>query len=145
MNILVPVDGSKCSLEGLKVARDYAKTKDANIYLINVTPYIEFVDLEISASEREKLTQSMEKRSDDIVNQACKMLSAQDVIATCKTVTASVSVPDAIIDFAEKEKINLIIIGSRGLGTSKKFRLGSIAAKVVRHSHCGVYVVKEPC
>ncbi|MCX7793437.1 MAG: universal stress protein [Thermodesulfovibrionales bacterium] len=144
MKILVPVDGSKYSEEALKIAIDYAKTKGANICLINVIPYIEGIDLEISASERDRLIKSLEKRGEYIVQQACGILAAEDIIATCRHIVASVSIPDAIIDYAEKEKIDLIIIGSRGLSKSSRFKLGSVASKVVRHAPCSVYVVKLP-
>lgn len=143
MKIVVPVDGSPHSEAALAVAIDYAKTKGANICLINVIPFIEGIDLEISASAREKLDESLTRRADYIVQQACGILTAEDVIATCRAIVASSSVPDAIIDFAEKEEADLIIIGSRGLSPSSRFRMGSVASKVVRHSPCSVYVVKR--
>jgi len=142
MKILVPVDGSKYSMAALDVAIDYAKTKGASICLINVMPYIEAVDLEISAHEREKVNKSMEKRADYVVQQACGILAGKDVIATCRHIVTSTSVPDAIIDDAENEKVDLIIIGSKGLSQSSRFKMGSVAAKVVKHSPCSVYVVK---
>lgn len=145
MKVLVPVDGSKYSMEALKVAIDYAKTKGANICLINVATFIEGIDLEISASERERLNETLTKRADYIVQQACGVLTAEDVIATCRHVVAASSVPDAIIDYAEKEKIDLIIIGSHGLSPSSRFKIGSVASKVVRHSPCSVHVVKTVC
>ncbi len=142
MKILVPVDGSKYSEEAIKIAIDYAKTKGADIYLINVSPFIEGIDLEISASEREKLNETFTKRADCIVRQACGILVGEDVIATCRHVVASSSIPDAIIDYADKENVDLIIIGSRGLGKSSRFKMGSVASKVVKHAPCSVYVVK---
>ncbi|MBI5196203.1 MAG: universal stress protein [Nitrospirae bacterium] len=142
MKILVPVDGSEYSTKALNVAKDFAKTKGAKICLINVVPVLEGIDLEISPSEKDKLKESMRKRADYIVQQACGVLATEDVIATCREIAASTSVPDAVIDFAEKEKVDLIIIGSRGLSPSSRFRMGSVASKVVRHSSCSVYVVK---
>jgi nucleotide-binding universal stress UspA family protein len=142
MKILVPVDGSKYSEEALKIAIDYAKTKGANICLISVAPYVEGIDLEISATEREKLNETLMKRADYIVQQACGILAGEDVIATCRHVVAASSVADAIIDYAAKEKVDLIIIGSRGLGKSSRFKMGSVASKVVKHASCSVYVVK---
>lgn len=142
MKIIVPVDGSKYSLEALNVAIDYAKTKAVNICLINVVPFMEGLDLEISTHEREKIKDSMEKRADYIVQQACGILAGKDVIASCRHIVASASVPDAICDYAEEEKADLIIIGSRGLSPSSRFKMGSVASKVVKHSRCSVYVVK---
>ncbi|MBT9536846.1 MAG: universal stress protein [Nitrospirae bacterium] len=42
-----------------------------------------------------------------------------------------------------KKKFDLIIIGSSGLEPSTKFKLGSVAAKVVRHEACSVSVVQS--
>lgn len=144
MKILVPVDGSKYSMEAISVAIDYAKTKSVEIYLINVVPFIEWIDLEVSAHYRDKIKEDLGKKGEHIVQQACGILTAADIIVNCKTVVASASVPDAIVDFAEKEKIDLIIIGSRGLGPSARFKMGSVASKVVKHAPCSVYVVKLP-
>jgi nucleotide-binding universal stress UspA family protein len=143
MKILVPVDGSKHSIEALKVAADYAKTKGATICLINVIPHIEaLMGIEFLPAERESLAKELEKNADYTIQQACGILAADDVIAVCRAVVASTSVSDAIIDFAEKENINLIIIGSQGLSLSSRFKMGSIASRVVKHSPCSVYVVK---
>ena len=142
MKILVPVDGSKYSMEALNVAVDFAKTKGANVCLVNVVPELAGVDLEISAAERERLLERLTQRADYVVQQACGILAGEGIISTCRAIVSSTSVPDAIIDYAEKEKIDLIIIGSRGLSASSRFRMGSVASKVTRHSPCSVYVVK---
>ncbi|MBI5847392.1 MAG: universal stress protein [Nitrospirae bacterium] len=142
MKILVPVDGSTYSAEALKIAADYAKTKGANICLINVMPYLEVFETEISASARDKVKESMEKRAEFIVQQACGILTIDDINATCRHIVAAESVPDAIIEYAEKEKIDLILMGSRGTGASSRFKMGSVASRVVKHSPCSVYVVK---
>ena len=142
MKILVPVDGSKYSEEALKIAADFAKTKGASICLINVIPYLEVFETEISAGARDKVKEEMEKRADYIVQQACGNLAINDIIATCRHTVAAESIPDAIIEYAEKETVDLIIMGSRGTGASARFRMGSVSSKVVKHSPCSVYVVK---
>jgi nucleotide-binding universal stress UspA family protein len=58
--------------------------------------------------------------------------------------STSVSIPDAVIEFAKAEQIDLIVLGSRGLSGSRKFKLGSIAYEVVKYSPCAVYLVKIP-
>ena len=50
-----------------------------------------------------------------------------------------------IVAYAEKEKADLIVIGSKGKSATARFLLGSVASKVVKYSHCCVYVAKEPC
>jgi nucleotide-binding universal stress UspA family protein len=143
MKILVPVDGSKYSMEAVKVALNNAKTTAADIYLMTVTPFISGLDLEISAGAMDKLNESMKARGEEVLAGAQGILTADGV--TAKTIiSSSISAADEIVSFAEKEKIDLIIIGSRGLGgDATRFFMGSVASKVVSHAPCNVYVVKK--
>ncbi len=52
------------------------------------------------------------------------------------------SVVKEIVEYAEKMKIDMIVIGSRGVTGFKKLLLGSVASGVVTYSHCPVLVVK---
>ena len=49
----------------------------------------------------------------------------------------------AIVDLAEELEIGLIVIGSRGLGGTRRALMGSVSDSVVRHAHCPVMVVRE--
>ena len=142
MKILVPVDGSEYSMEGVKVALKYAKATKTDIYLMTVTPFIPGLDLEISAKEMDSLNESMKSRGEEVLGKAQSILTAEGV--TAKTIlSSSISAADEIVSFAEKEKVDLIIIGSRGLGgAATRFFMGSVASKVVSHAPCSAYVVK---
>ena len=142
MKILVPVDGSRYSREALKVAVEFAKTQGAEICLLNVVPDFTDIDLEISAGERDRVAQRLESRGESIIQEARKMLEAEKVSADYRSNVVATSITDAIIDIAEKERMDLIVIGSRGLSKSSRFKLGSVASKVVAYAPCSVYVVK---
>jgi len=145
MKVLVPVDGSKHASEGIKVASHYAKTKDAQLYLITVIPSVADIDLELSASERNRLLESMKKQGEELLAKSTELMKACGVGKVNTVLATAPSPAQEIVSFAEKEKIDLIVIGSRGRNANSRFSLGSVAANVVRHSHCCVYVVKEPC
>jgi nucleotide-binding universal stress UspA family protein len=49
---------------------------------------------------------------------------------------------DAILDAAKKEKADLIVLGTRGLGEIKGLFLGSVSHKVSAHANCAVMTVK---
>jgi nucleotide-binding universal stress UspA family protein len=142
MKILVPVDGSKYSLEGVKVALDYAKAKGADITIMTVNPFVSGLDLEISAKELESLTEKMNQRAGEVLADAQNILKAEGV--NSKTIlSSSVSAADEILDVAEKDKTDLIIIGNRGLGgAATRFLMGSVASKVATHAPCSVYIAK---
>lgn len=48
-----------------------------------------------------------------------------------------------IVDLAEELGVDLIIVGSRGLGGVKRALMGSVSDSVVRHAHCPVLVVRS--
>ena len=52
------------------------------------------------------------------------------------------SVVKEIVEYADKNKIDMIVIGSRGLSGIKKMLLGSVANGVVTYAHCLVLVTK---
>jgi len=142
MKILVPVDGSKYSMEAVKIALDYAKVKKADITIITVTPFIPGIDLEISAKEMASMNESMKRRGEEVLLKAQGILTAEGI--SVKTIlSSSISPADEILDLAEKEKMDLIIIGNRGLGGDEtRFFMGSVASKIAGHAPCNVYVVK---
>lgn len=144
MKVLVPVEGSKYSMEGVKVASHYAKANNAGIYLITVTPYVADVDLELSAVERDRLLESMKKRGEDVLEKAVNLLKSFGVNYIRTVLSSSTSPAEEIVNFAGSEKVDLIVIGSKGMGATERFFLGSVAAKVVRYSPCCVYVVRQP-
>ena len=51
-------------------------------------------------------------------------------------------VGSAIVDHAERENVDLIVIGTRGRTGFKKILLGSVASDVVTYAHCPVLIVK---
>jgi len=145
MKVLVPIDGSKHSTEGLRVASHFAKANKAKIFMLNVIPSVADVDLELSASERDRLMESLKRRGEDLLAKAKDQMKSSGVTDINTVLTTADSPAQEIVTFAEKEKIDLIVIGSKGKSATARFLLGSVASKVVKYSHCCVYVVKEPC
>ncbi len=144
MKILVPVDGSKYSLAGVRIALDFAKTKGAKIHLMTVTPYVPGLDLELSAKERQSLEGSFKRRGEEVLEAAQKILKSGD-ISSGTILSSAISAAEEILTTAKKEKVDLIIIGNRGIGgVATRFLLGSVASKVATHAPCSVYVVKTP-
>ena len=49
---------------------------------------------------------------------------------------------DVIVQEAENEGADLIIVGTQGLNFAKRWLIGSVSTKVVQHAHCDVLVVR---
>lgn len=52
------------------------------------------------------------------------------------------AIADEIVTMAEQEKMDLIVIGSRGLGATGRFSLGGTAMKIISQAPCSVLVAK---
>jgi nucleotide-binding universal stress UspA family protein len=67
-------------------------------------------------------------------------LKNTNISVTDKIIISVSSIVGEIIEFADKEKVDLIILGTRGRTGFKKLLLGSVAEGVVTHSSCPVMV-----
>lgn len=142
MKILIPIDGSKNSIQAVKAVGDIAGKGD-DVHLLTVIPFYAGLDLEISAKEMVKLEETMKKRGEEIIEKAAKVLSGKGITPK-SNVSSAASAADEIIDVATKMKMDLIVIGSQGLGgASTRFFMGSVASKVVSYAPCSVYLVKN--
>lgn len=47
-----------------------------------------------------------------------------------------------IIEYANKEKVDMVVIGSRGLNTLQEMILGSVSHKVMKRVNCPALIVK---
>ena len=59
-----------------------------------------------------------------------------------KTVERRGDAAEMIIDEAEQEKADLIVVGTRGLSTARSWMLGSVSSRVMHHAPCNVLVVR---
>lgn len=59
-----------------------------------------------------------------------------------KTVERRGDAATMILDEAEKEGVELVVMGTRGLGSGKRWLLGSVSTKVLHHAPCNVLVVR---
>jgi nucleotide-binding universal stress UspA family protein len=139
MKILVPVDGSKHSLKAVESACETVKQRaPSSLLLLSVNIYV--------GGELEEARMISEK----IRAQAESALSRAEAVARDNGVTArtmlatGLSAADEIVRAATEEKIDLIIIGSRGMAARTRFFLGGTASKVVTYAPCSVLVVKIP-
>lgn len=141
--ILVAVDGSDSSIKASNYAIDLAKNLDASLTVLHIVYHPTYIDFGYANVGRIKNIESNEKK------QAQKKLDKVKKKALEKKVTVKSDVlikytssVEAIVNYAEKNKIDLIITGSRGMTGLKKLLLGSVASGVVTYAHCPVLVVK---
>jgi nucleotide-binding universal stress UspA family protein len=146
--ILVAVDGSKPSMDASIQAIDIAKRYDAELIALYVVSqdirynYLEdVITPKLPRALKDVMMIAMQKggRHVDKVKQKA---SEKNVKVKTDVVIGTSSVVKEIIEYAEKNRVDMIVIGSRGLSGIKKVLLGSVASGVLRYSRCPVLVTK---
>jgi len=134
-NVMVAVDGSTNSLRAGKLAVNLAKKTGSRLIVVSViaTPPYAIAGSRYFMTER--------KRTERWVGQILNLARSGDVRASPQ-ILQSVSVVKSLLECAASKNVDLIVIGSRGLGTFKRLTIGSVSSALVNHSRCSVLVVR---
>lgn len=151
-NILIAVDGSERSLEAAKKVADLIEIEIANITVITILREVESTVYDVphgttSTMSTETMTELRDQRKEvaketgrKYVNEAASIFESlgKDVNQVIRLGDPA----DEICEYAEENNIDMIVLADKGLGGVKRFLLGSISDKVVRHADTSVLVVK---
>ena len=140
--ILVPLDGSKCSERAAREAIRIAKCAGSELTFLNVMVIpISFISGEIWEPMK-KMEDRLEQRG-KLCLEAARLEAASAGVEARTAIVEQVESPaDGITDYARKNNIDLILIGTRGLGSFKSFILGSVTTEVIRSASCSVLVMR---
>ncbi len=143
--ILVPVDLERHTRKLVDFAIDMANNLDAEIILFHGIETgedgvpVEMGRMALSGVSGEELqsahTDEAGKRLEEIAGEIegkCKK---------CESTIATGDVVDEIVEFAEKQKADLIIIGSHGRRGLEHILLGSVAERVIKRSPCPTLIM----
>ncbi|NND86150.1 MAG: universal stress protein [Nitrosopumilus sp.] len=134
--ILVPLDGSKNSFRGLDVAIHMARQCQASVtglYVLGIT--------------KPRPNDPISPLEKILLENARKIMKKSKLIAAKRGILffEKVSYGDdekRIVEIAEKNNFDLIVIGSRGMGAAKEIFLGSTSSYVLHKSKKPVLIVK---
>lgn len=137
MKILACLDLSPQAQTVLDKAVELAKWKNGELVLYTVAEdfidYGEGVTLSLTEQYRQQAAKNLE---------AAKAKAASLGVTARTELDSGTSPADAILTFAEKEGVDLILVGSRAKSGLDRFLIGSVAIKVVAHSKCSVLVLR---
>lgn len=143
--ILVGLDGSEHGLAATRKAVELAKKLDAELHLLTVTrPYRvsrelkRYLEAENLIGEPkyvlDEMTRHITEEGKDVAREAglkhvyCDVREGKPARTLC--------------DYAEQHHIDLIVVGSRGIGEVEAVLLGSVSQKVSMLSKCSVMIVR---
>ena len=150
--ILTALDGSEQSMRAADLAISIAVKHDAEILALYVFysqlgyAYASYLSkIEDSPSIAAIVNSAKQEAShwfEAINTKIAYSKNENHIMLKSEVIVTSTSVPAAIIDYASKNRVNLIVIGTRGRSGIKKVLLGSVAQDVIRESRCPVLVAK---
>lgn len=144
--ILLAIDGSKHSIKAAEYAKELARQAKAEVTILNVgpIPLVYLLNYHPTMIEPDILPKEVEERikeqGEAILKQALEIFKKSKVRVKIHFQYGHPA--ETICEFAENNKFDLIIVGSRGLGELKELFLGSISNKVAHICHCPVLIVK---
>lgn len=143
--ILVCIDGSENAQKAAEAACQLALKFGSKVTLIDVYTPIPAYSAHVATIEMtpvyEEFDPAIEQRLHDTVEHRTGKIFT-DAGLKYETRREMGHPVDKIVDAAEEEKADLIVMGSRGLGTFQRFLLGSVSDGVLHHAHCPVLIIR---
>lgn len=154
--ILLVTDGSPSSVEAAQYLGNLPLPSGALVEVVHVLPppplpmMMENTALglvQVTTPERISEMETALRTKEDADGQAILDKAVQSLQAQGLTATGSLKRGDAateIIEYVKKEKIDLVVTGSRGLSRIRSWLMGSVSRKLVHYAGCSVLVVHGP-
>ena len=137
--VMVATDGSEQNKKAISYGIEFAKLSGAKLYVVYVVDTAVFASIPMDAGW-EMMYELLETEGKDASNQVVELGEAQGLEIESAVLEGHPS--NEIIEFAEGNDIDMIVIGTLGKSGLDRFLLGSVAEKVTRNSKVPVLVVR---
>ena len=135
--ILVGTDGSDTAAEAVRQAATLARTLGAELIVLHgakTTSSAPDVGFAVPALDIE----AIRKAGQRILEEAAVAVGPDLKV---RTMMREGDPAEAILDVAEEESADLIIVGNKGMRGAKRFLLGSVPNRVAHHAPCSILIV----
>ncbi len=134
--ILVAIDGSDSSMHALQESFKLASKEGSRITVVSVSPRYEG---DLSLVGVGNIKAALKNPCEIALSKANEM--ARSLGVSIRTVCEEGEPYERIIDVAEAENCNLILMGTKGVSGLERVLIGSVAARVIGHSQRDVLVI----
>jgi nucleotide-binding universal stress UspA family protein len=147
MKILFATDGSECARAAGRLLASLPLPTGASVRVLSaVLPPIWVEPMAVGEGPSYPWLREMMEQEEALARRAAEQVAAE---LGARGVEAVVQVmrqnpADAILEQAQKDGAELIVVGSHGKGAVERFLIGSVSERVARYAHCSVLVVREP-
>jgi len=139
--VLVPIDGSNYSMAAGQFAIKLAKSYDIELYALHVVDETSLESLaRLSRKSGEELRREFRHEGGNYLNYLAE-LAARDHVQLNKLIEEGTP-HRVIVEAAEREGIDLILIGKVGRRGPRRILIGSVTERVIESAHCPVLVMR---
>ncbi|MFT4884283.1 MAG: nucleotide-binding universal stress UspA family protein [Natronomonas sp.] len=136
-DILVPTDGSTCSMAAVEEAIDHANAHDAQLHLLYVVD-----ETRVPDGDQPELYDTLEAEGEEAIADARARAKAADVRSIRAAIGAGAP-HEVILEYADDNEIDLIVMGTHGRSGLERALLGSVTERVLRTADQPVLTVRE--
>jgi nucleotide-binding universal stress UspA family protein len=141
-SIVVGTDGSRTAQSAVWNAIELAQTLGARLQIVSAyEPVTDPRQREMLAAPAEEWLVKAREDVLSMLEQSAAQARAAGV-SQVDTFARQGDAADAILDVAEEQRCDLVVVGNRGLTGAKRFLLGSVPSKVSQHAPCSVLIVR---
>jgi nucleotide-binding universal stress UspA family protein len=142
-SMVVGTDGSDTATEAVRQATELAQRLGAKVHLVSAYEPVSEGRLREERQQVPGDLQWMVNPREDVNNTlAGAAQGLQDAGVEVETHAREGDPADAILDVAEEEHADLIVVGNKGMTGAKRFLLGSVPNKVSHHAPCSVMIIR---
>ena len=141
--ILTPIDRSGYKEKILAYALSLGKAWGAELTVIHVIDAGRGVPGgRIKEKEREREEEAKREAETLLLNTIDPLIRKEGINIKKEVIEESDTVEKAIIDYAKKNIIDVIVIGTKGMTAVEEYFFGSVANAVIHHAHCPVFAIR---
>jgi nucleotide-binding universal stress UspA family protein len=143
-SIVVGTDGSETATSAVRQAIELARELGARLHVVSAYEPVSDQRLRSERVELPKDLQWIINPREDVLSllEAAEREAEQAGVTNVETFARQGDAADAILDVAEEQRADLIVVGNRGMTGAKRFLLGSVPNKVSHHAPCSVLIVR---
>jgi nucleotide-binding universal stress UspA family protein len=141
--IVVGTDGSETARHAVHEATELAKKTGASLDVVSAYEPVPTSRLREERMEApEDIAHTVGPREDVDATLAEASQEVEQAGVAVRIFARQGEPADAILDVAEEEGADLIVVGNKGMTGAKRFLLGSVPNKVSHHAPCSVLIVR---
>lgn len=138
--ILCPTDFSECSLNAIEYASKLGEKFEAHLIIFHVPDKEDYLKLFTQSNEEKNFLSFVQHKLENLVKEV-KMESLHQGLLSCEGIIQEGKTVNTIIEFADQNMVDLIVMGTEGINDFKKNYIGTRSSQVINRANQDVFII----